>query len=222
MSAADAAIIGSAALLGLAGIPHCAVMCGSACTALTRRSGCAQAAFHGGRLAAYSAAGAVAAASVGILATWAQASRGLLALWTLMHAGLFALGGFLLIAGRFPALNGLGRAAPVTARWQAMQGPGALGAGLAGLAWVAWPCATLQSALVVATLASTPLQGALTMATFALVSGGGLWIAPQLLHRVSERNALRAAGVLVLAASAWALFHDATAGAAAWCAGATS
>src|SRR5262249_53330311 len=148
----------------------------------------ARRAFHLGRGLSYGLAGAVAAASAGTLAGWAQASRSLLAIWVLVHAGLLVLGAFLLVRGRMPALPAgvawrLGRPLPASpalaSGWQPMRGPRSR-AGLAGLAWVAWPCAALQGALVVAAMASTPLQGFLAMAAFALSSSAGLWLAPYL------------------------------------------
>ena len=57
-------------------------------------------------------------------------------------------------------------------RWQVEAAP-ARSAGL-GLAWVAWPCGLLQSALRVAALANTPASGALVMAGFAGASAAGL------------------------------------------------
>jgi len=211
----DLALAASAALLGCASVPHCAAMCGAPCAAVTARGGRAAPAFHLARVASYAAGGALAAASAATLGEWARASRGLLGLWVLLQAAMLVLGAYLLVRGR----------APQSAGWRARawRGPaalaggprivhwGTLGASLAGGAWVAWPCAALQSALLVAALATTPLAGALAMAAFALSSATGLWLAPWLWRRCAAANlrsrALRGAGALLMLAAAWSLAH---------------
>ena len=90
-------------------------------------------------------------------------------------------------------------------------------ASLAGAAWVMLPCATLQGSLVLAALASGPVNGALAMAAFALASGAGLWVAPLLWRRFSSPRWLRLASLPVIAAAAWALLHDIQAQTAPWC-----
>jgi sulfite exporter TauE/SafE len=86
--------------------------------------------------------------------------------------------------------------------------------------WVAWPCGLLQSALVVAGLANTPVAGAAVMAAFALASSLGLQLAPALLSWWSSRGAgrshaqklnrlvVRLAGAFLALGSLWALGHD--------------
>ena len=108
-------------------------------------------------------------------------------------------------------------------RWQAIKGP-ARSAGL-GLAWVAWPCGLLQSALLVASMSSGAAAGAAAMAGFALASAAGLWAAPWVWNRAlagdgaagRERWAVRAAGALLLAGSGWALGHGVWQQVAAFC-----
>ena len=68
-------------------------------------------------------------------------------------------------------------------RWQVVAAT-ARSAGL-GLAWVAWPCGLLQSALLVAALANMPASGALVMAGFAGASAAGLLLGPALWWRLS-------------------------------------
>ena len=231
------ALILSAVLMGLAGTPHCLAMCGAACTAV---SGGGQtrllAAFHLGRLLSYAAAGAVVAASVGSLAALGQSVAVLRPLWTLVHSAALVLGLYLLWRGHQPAwMAQLGNARAPAAlahrgqQWQTIKAP-ARSAGV-GLAWVAWPCGLLQSALLVAALANTPVQGAAVMAAFALASGLGLVAGPILWSRLAGGRgfglgswalaadvwAVRLAGLMLAAASAWAMGHGAWASALAWC-----
>lgn len=222
-----ASLLLSALLMGLAGTPHCLAMCGAPCAAVTgsRRLG-----FHLGRLLSYSLAGAVAAASIGSLASLGQAVAALRPLWTLLHVAALTLGLWLLWQGRQPAwMEGLGRARANTVShagggWQAVQGPARSTA--AGLAWVAWPCGLLQSALLVAALANGPWQGALVMAVFAAATALGLVAGPVLWWRLAGQGALRGvspvlavrvAGLALAGASAWALSHDVVRRVVAWC-----
>ena len=102
---------------------------------------------------------------------------------------------------------------------------GPTGSALAGALWVAWPCGLLQSAILVAALAGSPLSGAAMMATFALASGLGLSLAPWLWRRwgsaggalVSGGSAIRIAGALLAVASGWALTRGVWAQVAAYC-----
>jgi uncharacterized protein len=90
---------------------------------------------------------------------------------------------------------------------------GAARAALAGSMWVLLPCGLLQSALLVAALASTPLSGAAVMLVFALASSLSLWAGPALWFRLAGRDgaarwqgaAIRACGLALAAASVWAL-----------------
>jgi sulfite exporter TauE/SafE len=214
------ALVVSALLLGLAGAPHCAAMCGAACAAVTHGGSAATpAAFHVSRVAGYALAGAVAASSVGLLSALGQASPALRPLWTLAHAAALALGLWLMWSGHQPAWvdnfgRGTHRATPDAQGWQRMRAP--LRAGAAGAFWVAWPCGLLQSALVVAALANSALGGAAVMLAFAVTSAAGLSLGPWLWLRLggvgyaarANSWATRAAGALLAGVSAWALGHD--------------
>ncbi len=223
----DAALVLTALLMGLAGSVHCVAMCGATSaaavgTCAAGRPREAWPAFHLGRLAGYALAGAIAAASVGALARWSAWSPALRPLWTLLHVAALALGLWLLVRGRQPEwLERMGRAAPRPAQlaggWQRVQGP--IKAGTTGLAWVAWPCGLLQSALVVAALANSAWGGAVVMGAFAIASAPALGLAPWLWLRWQGRGgpamsgqvnawAIRLAGGLLAAASAWAIGHD--------------
>jgi sulfite exporter TauE/SafE len=214
----NAALATTALLMGLAGSPHCAAMCGAACTGIVR--GCAggvatQAStlsFHGARLLSYAAGGALAAGSVSWLATQGAQVAILRPLWTLLQVAALALGLWLLIRGRQPAwIDNIGRGGSGR-RVIWMQGPA--GAAAAGSMWVALPCGLLQSALVVAALGSGPVEGATLMALFAVGSGLGLWLGPALWMHLAGRHAGRAqvlavrlAGLMLAGASGWALAH---------------
>lgn len=224
------ALLISALLMGLAGTPHCLAMCGAAC-GMASGGGRGLLPFHLGRLIAYSAAGAVAAASVGSLAALGQAVGALRPLWTMVHVAALGLGLYLLWRGAQPAwMERLGRArgpSVVTHRGGAWQVVGLPARRLgAGLAWVAWPCGLLQSALLVAGLANTAAQGALVMAVFAAASALGLVLGPALWWRlsggaanrwISPALAIRLAGLALALASTWALGHGLWLRVAAWC-----
>jgi sulfite exporter TauE/SafE len=218
----DAGLIVGACALGLAGLPHCAAMCAApcaaACVGAPSEAAVRQMSFQVARMAGYAASGALAAASVGALASLSQWSPALRPLWALFHALLLVLGVWLVWQGRQPAWMGrLGRRAEAVAvpalptGWQRVQGP--VRAGAAGALWVAWPCGLLQSALLVASLANSPATGAAAMAGFALCSSAGLVAGPWLWARVrgggqiatAERNLVRLAGSLLVLGSGFAL-----------------
>jgi hypothetical protein len=243
----DAALVASGLMMGLAGTPHCTAMCGAACGALARRCapgrpGGALAAWHAGRLAGYAAVGAVAASSVGLLRSLGEAAPLLHPLWLLLHLAALALGLWLLVLGRQPAwLANLGRSPGMPAgdgeRGSAVplpspKGPAGAGGGrarrplhwsgplraaAAGVVWPALPCGLLQSAVVVAALASGAAGGAATMGAFALGSSLGLVAGPALWWRLTGGSpalagrapgwALRLAGAGLAGAAGWALGH---------------
>ena len=221
----DGALVASALLMGVAGAPHCAAMCGAAFGAVAApgRNGTAlanAAALHGGRVLGYAAGGAAVAAGVGAFAALGVAAPWLRPLWTLVHVGAIALGLWLLWYGRPPAW--LSRAVPAVGAASAAQPihlhrrlPAAGRAGVIGACWVGMPCGLLQSALLVSALASSPASGAAAMAAFALASTLGLWLAQRLWSglrggRVGDRLAawpVRAAGALLAGSSLFALWN---------------
>ena len=191
-------------------------------------------AWHAARVASYAAAGAVVAASVSALSALGGGLALLRPLWGLLHAAVVALGVWLVWQGRWPAwiertaqragqAAGVGTAAlaggnagggVATLRWNG-QGAGLSGpsrAAAAGSLWALMPCGLLQSALLVAALASGPVSGAAVMATFALASAAGPWLAPAVLVRLrgnaaSPAWATRMAGACLILASGWSLAH---------------
>ncbi|WP_377156435.1 sulfite exporter TauE/SafE family protein [Roseateles sp. UC29_93] len=225
------ALAGTALVMGAAGSLHCAAMCVAPCAAVTggRRGG--MAAFHAGRLLGYAAAGAMVAASVGGLLRWEATSGALRPLWLMVHLAALAMGAFLfwraepprwvlrLWTTRAPAAVGI-PVASLGAGAVALSPVRTAGAGLAGLAWLAWPCGLLHAALTVAALAEGPWQGAGVMAAFALGSSPGLLAGPWLLARLGGagmrggpaggsgvRMATRLSGAMLAAGSLWALGH---------------
>jgi len=225
----DAALFLAGVALGAAAAPHCALMCAAPCAALTRGCGRSAAGFQLGRLAGYMAGGALSAGSMAALGAWSQAAPVLRPLWTLLHLGFLALGLWWLATGRQP--QGLRRDAAVPVRLVSPRRQ-AWRAGAAGLAWVAWPCAALQAALLVAALADGPVGGALVMAAFAAASLPGLALAPWAWARwravrgsapTTTRVTMlgyRVAGMALVLASGWALGHGIWTRFATWCAGA--
>jgi len=214
--------------LGIAATPHCAVMCGAPCAALTQGCTRSSGGFHLGRLIGYMAAGAVAASSVVALGVWSQAAPALRPLWTLLHLAFLGLGLWWMLTGRQPAWMRRSGAVPVRVVGRRAR---SLRASVAGLAWVAWPCAALQGALLLAALGSSALDGALVMAAFAIASMPGLAAAPWAWARWrSLRGAaaapaqvavlgFRVAGGALVIASGWALTHGIWERFVAWCVG---
>jgi uncharacterized protein len=233
----DAALGLSALLMGLAGTPHCLAMCAPACGAVARgcggaRPGRAMFTMQAGRLASYAAGGAVVAGSMSALAQWAPGVAWLRPLWLMLHLAALLVGLAMLVSARQPAWLGVVGRGSVQVVALPRNGVAARRAGLphatlAGLLWVAWPCGLLQSALLVAALASGPAAGAAVMAAFALGSGAGLVAGPALWARLAGGRAaparwhaasVRLAGAMLAAASLWALLPGMASGVALFCA----
>ena len=224
-------LLATALLMGLAGGPHCVAMCGAACAALgsakpgqvtgTR----AMWLFQLGRLAGYSALGALAAASMQGLGWLSVQSAALRPVWSLLHVAAAMLGMMLLVQGRQPLWLELG-ARRVWTRLRVYLTDTGRVAGLAaplalGTVWALLPCGLLYSALLVAALSADAAQGAGVMALFALGSGLSLMAGPWLWLRLrgpgSGQWAVRLAGAALLASSAWALWMGLVHDAAPWC-----
>ncbi|MED5622419.1 sulfite exporter TauE/SafE family protein [Ideonella sp. BN130291] len=226
------ALLAAAALMGLAGSPHCAAMCSAPCAAVLRGCGASRSAppaFHLGRVAGYALAGAVAASSMAALRSLAELAPLLRPLWTLLHAGALALGVWMLVTGRLPTWRSGASAALAPAAagaspgWHRIAGPGRAAA--AGSSWILWPCGLSQAALLLAALADSPWLGAATMGSFALASAPALVLLPLALRRLAGPGGrapsawpARSAGAMVAAASGWALTHGLWERVAAWCA----
>lgn len=207
--------------LGVAASPHCTVMCGAPCAALT--GGCQRnaAGFHLGRLIGYMAGGAAAASSVQMLGVWSQAVPGLRPIWMLVHLAFLALGLWWLATGR--QLDWMKRGGSVRIKIVSRKGR-TMRSGLAGLAWVAWPCGALQAALMLSALASDAQGGATVMAGFAIGSMPALALAPWVwrMWRAASRSATetfgyRVAGLGLTLGSGWVVTHGLWVRVAAWC-----
>jgi sulfite exporter TauE/SafE len=232
----------TALLMGLAGGPHCLAMCGAACAGIGRAAQKTVAmpgqsqwpatkallVFQLGRMAGYSALGALAASTmqgVGWLSTQSAAFR---PVWTFFHILAFLVGVLLLLRAEQPLwLEGLGRS--IWARVQALTAHLKLRNGgllLLGFLWALMPCGLLYAALLVAALGNSPAQGAGLMALFALGSAVVLTLGPWLwlrLRGAKFENAssgawgVRLAGAALMASAGWALWMGLVEYQAPWC-----
>jgi len=213
--------------MGAASSPHCALMCGAPCAAVTAGRRSAGTGFHLGRIAGYTAAGAVVAGGVSALGAWSRTTPALQPLWLMVHLAFLLLGLWWLFSGRMPAR--LLRDGAVPVRFARRRGH-VLRASCVGLAWVAWPCGALQGALLLAALGNGPAVGALVMAGFALASLPALGATPWLWRRLRSvpgrqvgaarlsEIGYRIAGLALVLSSAWAVAHGLRERLAAFCA----
>lgn len=215
----------TALMMGVLGGPHCVAMCGAACAGLGQAAGAqrgqALLGFQVGRLLGYALLGALAAASVQALGWLTTQSAAIRPLWTLLHLAALALGMLLMLQARQPVwLEGAARR--VWARVRAFNTRwGRAAPWMVGVLWALMPCGLLYSALMVAALTSQPLEGALTMALFALGSSFSLWAGPWLflrLQRVGDGAwGMRVAGLALASVSVWALWMGLVHDQAPWC-----
>lgn len=215
----------TALLMGLAGGPHCIAMCGAACTGIGKAAGergtAAIWTFQAGRLASYSALGAVAAASMQGLGWLTTQTAVMRPVWTMFHVAAMLLGLMLVLLARQPVwLDSTARS--LWSRVRSFNASWGRAAPLAmGALWAFMPCGLLYSALMVAALSGGPLDGALTMALFALGSSVSLLIGPWLLLRLRGGGTgewgMRLAGLALVATSGWALWMGLAHDTAPWC-----
>jgi len=211
-------------LMGLAGGPHCIVMCGAACAGIQKGHGGTSSLwkFQAGRLIGYASLGAVAAASVKSLAWVSSQSLALHPAWTFFHVLVLSWGLVLLAYARQPVwADNLGR--NIWGRVQHMARiPG--GMLMTGMLWAFMPCGLLYSALLVASLSANPLNGAISMATFAIGTSVSLLVGPWLWLKlqhggkwINESRSMRLAGLILSAAAAWAIWMDLAHQVKVWC-----
>jgi uncharacterized protein len=215
----------TALLMGLVGGPHCVAMCGAACAGIGRaagaRSNTAMWMFQLGRVLGYSLLGGVAAASMQGLGWLTTQSAAVRPVWTLLHVAAVVLGLLLLFNARQPVwLESTGKA--VWQRTRGWVGGHKLGAPLLiGTVWALLPCGLLYSALLVATLSASPLQGAMVMALFALGTSvsmmAGPWLWLRLRGEGSGQWGVRLAGLALSLMSGWAIWMGLVHDTAPWC-----
>jgi len=177
--------------------------------------------FQAGRVLGYSALGALAAASMQGLGWLTVQSAALRPVWTLFHVATMVLGLLLMWKAQQPVwleqsgkkiwsgarrlAHGRGRGAPI----------------VIGVLWTFLPCGLLYSALLVATLTGSALEGALVMALFSLGTSVSMMAGPWLWLRLRGNGAgdwgIRLAGLALAASSAWALWMAFSNNGAPWC-----
>lgn len=217
----------TALLMGLVGGPHCVAMCGAACAGIGQAAGdrknSALLTFQAGRVIGYSILGALAAASMQGLGWLTVQSAALRPVWTLFHVAAVMLGLVLVWQARQPVwLERAGRSLWLKAR---AVGAGSGGAPLVlGTLWALLPCGLLYSALLVAAMAGSVLDGALVMALFALGTSVTMTAGPWLWLRLRGATpgdgawGIRLAGAALAASSGWALWMGLVHNTAPWCA----
>jgi sulfite exporter TauE/SafE len=215
----------TALVMGLAGGPHCVAMCGAACAGIGQvagnRQNTALLSFQAGRWLGYSVMGGLAAFSVQALGWLTVESAALRPVWSMLHVAAVVLGLLLIWQAKQPVwldqsaqnlwakirqLNSnLGKVAPI----------------VVGVLWAFMPCGLLYSALMVAALTGNVLQGAITMACFALGSGVSLGLAPWMLLKLKNLGdgawGIRLAGLALVLTSSWALWLALAHNQAPWC-----
>lgn len=215
----------TALLMGLAGGPHCVVMCGAACVGIGQAAGqrkdSALWSFQLGRMMGYAGLGGLAAASMQGLGWLTVQSAALRPVWTFFHLSTLVLGMLLLWRAQQPVwLEHAGR--------KIWSGARALAAGrgrgaplVIGMLWTFLPCGLLYSALLVAALTGNVVEGAIVMALFALGTSVSMMAGPWLWLRLRREDAggwgVRLAGLALAASSAWALWMGFVHNAAPWC-----
>lgn len=215
----------TALVMGVVGGPHCVAMCGAACAGISRAAGQQGAralwTFQASRMLGYALMGAFAAGSVQGLAWLGTNTSVIRPVWTMFHVAALLLGLALVLRARQPAwIDDLAqgvwrRVRPVLVRL------GAKAPVVLGVAWALMPCGLLYSALLMASLSASAVDGALVMALFALGTSVSLTAGPWLLLRLrggaSGAWAIRLAGLALMGTSGWALWMGITQPTGLWC-----
>ena len=225
--------------MGLVGGPHCLAMCAAPCHAVIhgheqavhiqpklRKSSLlwsfSSLQFHLGRLVGYGVLGGVSAFAMEQVAWFSDQTSALHPVWVLMHLLILAWGLLMLFQGQQPAwLEKAGRQA-----WSTVQPVLALrgGALWAGMAWAMMPCGLLYSAILVAALSGAAWAGFTSMVAFGV--GGALWLVAApflwrwlsgLVHQFRSHWGTRAAGLMLVLVSLWALWMDLIYKPSVWC-----
>jgi sulfite exporter TauE/SafE len=171
-------LLAAAAVLGLLGSLHCALMCGpllaAGCAGGAGTRARSVAAYFNGRLASHVFAGAVFGALGAHAAEWLSRSLWQRALLFTIAALALIKGARLLFIGRRVSLMTIGHGprSPGFGGWIAAQLPRR--ALPLGLATGALPCGLLAGAWALAASTGNPLHGALVMALFSVATAPGL------------------------------------------------
>jgi uncharacterized protein len=221
------ALVATALLMGLAGGPHCLAMCGAACAGMGRSSiGVNHRAmwfFQLGRLVGYALLGGLSAFSMQSLGWLSVHFVAIRPVWTLLHVMAALMGLLLMWQARQPVWIE-NSARYVWRKLRGFTGDTSTATPLViGALWAFLPCGLLYSALLVAALSGSVLEGAWTMALFAIGSGISLMAGPWLWLRLrqdgSGKWAIRVAGILLFSMSSWTLWMGMVHNTAPWCSG---
>lgn len=224
-------LAGSAFLVGLLGGVHCAAMCGGIVAALnlpSRRAALSAAgggtlaadiagqvplhlAYSAGRIASYTAAGAIAGGVGGVAALADAVIPVQIALAVVANALVVLLGVYLAGAGSGVArLESVGgalwrRVAPIGRRLLPVDTPArAIGA---GAVWGWLPCGLVYSVLALALVSGDAARGAMVMLAFGLGTAPNLLVAGLALERfrglIARPRVRLAAGLTVAALGVW-------------------
>jgi len=217
-------------IMGLAGGPHCVAMCGAACAGMGQVAGVHQnralLSFQAGRWLGYSLMGGLAALSVQALGWLTVESAALRPVWSMLHVAAVVLGLLLVWQAKQPVCLDQS-AQQLWGKIRRFKGNSVKGNSgkfaplVVGVLWAFMPCGLLYSALMVAALTGNVLDGALTMACFALGSGVSLGLAPWLLLKLKSIGdgawGIRLAGLALASTSSWALWMGLAHNQAPWC-----
>ena len=176
-------LITFALMMGLSGGPHCLMMCGPACSLITKIQPNGyplktNVLFFTGRALGYGSIGALAAMSMETLGWLSTQSTLFRPIWNFTHVLAMVLGLFLMIFANQPLW--LGEMAKSI--WKKIElyiavhprfrTPGAIL--VIGAFWSFLPCSLLYSVLMLAALSANALDGALIMLSFSI--GGALFM----------------------------------------------
>lgn len=215
----------TALFMGLVGGPHCVAMCGAACAGISRAAGARSTralwTFQLSRMVGYALFGAFAAGTVQGLAWLGTNTSVIRPVWTMFHVAAMLLGLALLWRARQPAwIESVGQGVWRKAR-PVLTKMGARAPMVLGVAWALMPCGLLYSALLMASLSASAVEGALIMALFSIGTSVSLTAGPWLLLRLRSAQsgawAIRLAGLALAATSGWALWMGITQPTGLWC-----
>jgi sulfite exporter TauE/SafE len=219
-------LLATAFLMGVAGGPHCVVMCGAACTGIACAKPKNMGLFHLGRLVGYALLGLVAASSVKTIGWLGVQSAALRPLWSFMQVAALVLGLVLFIHAKQPLMLDTGAKKlwrRISQSYQTSRlADQPLTPLVVGMLWAFMPCGLLYSAVMVAGLTAEALDGAWVMMAFAVGSSLSLMVGPWLWFHFKNATAtgewgIRLAGLALAATSSWALWMSLFRNGAPWC-----